>query len=139
MIGAYLRRRGIRDEHIPLLVKKADGNWLHAYLLAEQAVRPGFDPGQLPIGLHPSLAELYGTELLAVGAGDRDRWETQLRPVLAVCAAAGVGPVLPLPLAVAAASSTGCAICPAARRPASPPVTRRRRINEYRHCFADFM
>ena len=53
VIGAYLRRRGIRDEHIPLLVKKADGNWLHAYLLAEQAVRPGFDPGQLPIALHP--------------------------------------------------------------------------------------
>ena len=92
MIVAYLRRRGILDEHIPLLVKKADGNWLHAYLLAERAVRPGFDPGQLPIALHPSLAELYGTELLAVGAGDRDRWETQLRPVLAVCAAAGTGP-----------------------------------------------
>ena len=107
VIGAYLRRRGIRDEHIPLLVKKADGNWLHTYLLAEQAVRPGFDPGQLPIGLHPSLAELYATELLAVGAGDRDRWETQLRPVLAVCAAAGVGPVLPLALAVAAATRLG--------------------------------
>ena len=70
-------------------------------------MRPGFDPGQLPVGLHPSLAELYATELLAVGAGDRDRWETQLRPVLAVCAAAGVGPVLPLPLAVAAAARLG--------------------------------
>ena len=107
VIGAYLRRRGISDEHITLLVKKADGNWLHAYLLAEQAVRPGFDPGQLPVGLHPSLAELYARELLAAGAGDRDRWETQLRPVLAVCAASGVGPVLPLPLAVAAAARLG--------------------------------
>jgi hypothetical protein len=107
VIGAYLLRRDIRDEHIPLLVNKADGNWLHAYLLAERAVRPGFDPGQLPIGIHPSLAELYATELLAVGAGDRDRWETQLRPVLAVCATAGVGPVLPLPLAVAAAARLG--------------------------------
>ena len=104
VIGAYLLRRGIRDEHIPLLVNKAAGNWLHAYLLAEQAVRPRFDPGQLPVGLHPSLAELYATELLAAGAGNRDRWETQLRPVLAVCAAAGVGPVLPSPLAVAAAA-----------------------------------
>ena len=63
VIGAYLRRRGISDEHITLLVKKADGNWLHAYLLAEQAVRPGFDPGQLPVGLHPSLAKSYARQV----------------------------------------------------------------------------
>ncbi|OHV05264.1 hypothetical protein BKN37_06280 [Mycobacterium talmoniae] len=106
-IGAYLRRREIPDDHIPALVDRAGGNWLHAYLLAEQAVRPGFDPGQLPVDLAPSLAELYTTELAAAGAEDRERWETQLRPVLAVCAVAGVGPVLPLPLAVAAAARLG--------------------------------
>ena len=58
----------------------------------------------------------------------------------AVSAALALGVVPPNNgSAVAApASSTGCAICPAARRPASPPVTRRRRINEYRHCLQTF-
>src|SRR5262249_18756102 len=74
-------------------------------LLAEQAVRPGFDPDQLPA--HPSLAKLYDQELLAAGAGDRDRWEELLRPVLSVAAAAGVGPILPLKLAVAATKQLG--------------------------------
>jgi hypothetical protein len=104
VIRAYLRRRGIRAEHLSLLVGKADGNWLQAYLLAEQAVRPAFDPSQLPADLHPSLDKLYCRELLAAGADDPKRWESQLRPVLEVCAAAGVGAVLPLPLAAAAAA-----------------------------------
>ena len=52
-------------------------------------------------------ATMAGRTGTPTGGGDRDRWETQLRPVLAVCAAAGVGPVLPLPLAVAAAARLG--------------------------------
>ncbi|WP_327097172.1 AAA family ATPase [Nocardia vinacea] len=107
VLGAYLRRRGVAEEHLPMLVEKTGGNWLHAYLLSEQAVRPGFAPGRLPSEVSPSLIELYEAELLAAGADDPDRWESQLRPVLAVCAAAGVGPVMPLQLAVAAAGRLG--------------------------------
>ena len=107
MIAAYLRRRSVADTHVPLLVGKAGGSWLHAHLLAEQAVRPGFDPGQLPTGTTPELTALYEAELLVAGAGDRDRWQSQLRPVLAVLAVAGAGPVLPLPVAVAASARLG--------------------------------
>lgn len=106
-IREYLHRREVPGEHIDLLVKRADGNWLHAYLLAEQAIRPGFDPLHLVADLKPSLAELYGAELRAAGAEDQDRWKHRLRPVLAVCAAAGVGPALPLTLAVAASAHLG--------------------------------
>jgi hypothetical protein len=87
-------------------VRQAGGSWLHAHLLAEQAVRPGFTPDQLPAGTRPALTALYEAELLAAGAGDRDRWETRLRPVLAVLAVAGTGSV-PLPLAVAASARLG--------------------------------
>lgn len=106
-IAAYLHRRHVDPDHVPLLVEKAAGNWLHAYLLAEQAIRPRFDPKDLPGELEPALTRLYECELLAAGAGDRDRWETQLRPVLSVVAAAGTGPALPMDLAVAASARLG--------------------------------
>jgi tetratricopeptide (TPR) repeat protein len=107
VIRAYMRSRGVADEHLELLVGKAGGNWMHAYLLVEQAVRPEFEPSQLPGDLHPTLSALYSAELVSAGAADRDRWETKLRPVLEVLVAAGVGAVLPLPLAVAASSRIG--------------------------------
>ena len=47
-IAGYLRARGVAEEHRPALVRQAGGNWLHAYLLADRALRPGFDPAALP-------------------------------------------------------------------------------------------
>jgi hypothetical protein len=99
VIAAYLRQRGVPEGHLRLLVGKAGGSWLHAHLLAEQAVRPGFHSTRVPAGTTPELTALYEAELLTAGAGNPDRWQTQLRPVLAVLAVVGAGPVLPLPLA----------------------------------------
>jgi energy-coupling factor transporter ATP-binding protein EcfA2 len=105
VIRAYMRDRGVVEEFVPGLVSRASGNWLQAYLLAGQALQEDFDPGQVPA--EPSLTELYEQELLNAGAGNRDRWEEVLRPVLAVAAAAGVGPLLPIEVAIAATSSLG--------------------------------
>jgi energy-coupling factor transporter ATP-binding protein EcfA2 len=106
VIASYLRQRGVADNHVPPLVAKAAGSWLHARLLAEQAIRPGFDPRQLPQPT-PELTAMYEGELLRAGADDLDLWQTQLRPVLAVLAVAGSGPVLSLPVAVAASARLG--------------------------------
>jgi hypothetical protein len=106
-IDAYFRQRRIDETNLSTLVDLAAGNWLHAKLIADLAARPGFAPGYLSTGLTPILTRLYDSELHAAGAGDPDRWETMLRPVLGVCAAAGVGPVLPLPICKAAAVHFG--------------------------------
>ena len=117
VVTAYMRQIGVADAHIPLLVAKAAGSWLHAHLLAEQAVRPGFDPLQLPEAA-PELTAIYEAELLRAGADDPELWQTQLRPVLAVLTVAparpilslppaGAGPTVPLPLAVAASARLG--------------------------------
>jgi energy-coupling factor transporter ATP-binding protein EcfA2 len=106
-ISAYFRQRGISDEKLPALVDSAAGNWLHARLIADLAVRTDFRWDYLSTGLAPTLAKLYDGELQAAGAGDPATWRNILRPVLAVCAAAGVGPVLPLPLSKAAAAHLG--------------------------------
>jgi energy-coupling factor transporter ATP-binding protein EcfA2 len=105
VISAYMGERGVVEEFVPQLVSRASGNWLQAYLLAGQALQEDFNPAQL--SAEPSLPELYERELLNAGAGNRDRWEGVLRPVLAVAAAAGVGPVLPIEVAIAATSSLG--------------------------------
>lgn len=104
VIAAYYRQRGVPAKHHPLLVAGAGGSWLHAYLLAEQALRPDFTPDRLAGRVRPALVELYEAELLAAGAGDRHYWQRCLRPVLAVLAVAGAGPVMPLPLLIAASS-----------------------------------
>ncbi|HEX5144412.1 MAG TPA: tetratricopeptide repeat protein [Mycobacterium sp.] len=101
-IAAYLRDRGVAEEHRPALVRQAEGNWLHARLLADRALRPGFDPTALSSDFPLTLVALYDDELLAAGAGDPDIWQSQLRPVLGVLAVTGAGPVLPLPLLTAA-------------------------------------
>lgn len=105
VIGTYMRRRGVAKEYVPQLVRQAAGNWLHAYLLAGEALIDDFEPAQLPVD--PSLSELYERELLHSGAGNRDRWEDLLRPVLAVAAAGGVGPALPIDVGVVAAARLG--------------------------------
>ncbi|MGW8359246.1 tetratricopeptide repeat protein [Streptomyces wedmorensis] len=101
-IIAYLHARGVSEEHRPALVRQASGNWLHAYLLADRALRPGFDAATLPDDMRLSLTALYDDELLAAGAHDMSFWQSTLRPIIGVLAVAGVGPVLPLPLLVAA-------------------------------------
>jgi hypothetical protein len=106
-ITAYLRARGIVKEHWPALVHQVDGNWLHARLLADRALRPGFNPAALPDDIRLSLTALYDDELLAAGADDLAVWQSTLRPVLGVLAVAGAGPILPLPLLVAASRHLG--------------------------------
>ncbi|MGW2050818.1 tetratricopeptide repeat protein [Streptomyces sp. NPDC001858] len=101
-ITAYLRDRGVAQEHHPALVRQAAGNWLHARLLADRALRPGFDPAAVPDDIRLTLTALYDDELLAAGADDPAVWQEGLRPVLGVLAVASAGPVLPLPLLVAA-------------------------------------
>jgi hypothetical protein len=101
-ITAYVRDRGVAAKHRPALVRQAAGNWIHARLLADRALRPGFDPAGLPDDVRPTLSALYDDELLAAGAHDPAVWQSTLRPVLGVLAVAGAGPVLPLPLLIAA-------------------------------------
>ncbi|MEU1407878.1 tetratricopeptide repeat protein [Streptomyces sp. NPDC005728] len=101
-ISAYLRDRGVSQEHFPALVRQTAGSWLHAHLLADRVLRPGFDPAVLRDDVRLSLSALYDGELIAVGADDPTVWREQLRPVLGVLAVAGAGPILPLPLLVAA-------------------------------------
>jgi hypothetical protein len=101
-ITAYLQARGVSEEHRPALVRQASGNWLHAYLLADRALRPGFNAATLPDDMRLTLTALYDDELLAAGAHDTSFWQSTLRPIIGVLAVAGVGPVLPLPLLVAA-------------------------------------
>ena len=59
--------------------------------------------GQLPAGLQNA----YRQELRRAGSADPDRWAQHLQPVLAILAAAGVGPVLPIALLCAASGRLG--------------------------------
>lgn len=111
-VRAYLVRREVPPEYHDQIVEWAAGNWLVASLMAGLAVDGRVKAGGLPA----SLAELYDQELLAAGAADRDWWEGQLRPVLGPLAAAGAGPVLPLPLACEASRRLGGPDSPAAVR-----------------------
>ncbi|MFH8737615.1 tetratricopeptide repeat protein [Streptomyces sp. NPDC017964] len=101
-ITAYLHARGVAEGHRPTLVRHASGNWLHAHLLADRALRPGFDVATLPDDMRLTLTALYDDELLAAGAHDTSFWQSTLRPIIGVLAVAGAGPVLPLPLLVTA-------------------------------------
>jgi hypothetical protein len=72
-------------------------------LLADLAVEGDLPAGQLP----ENLQAVYRQELRRAGSQDRVRWTQHVRPVLAVLAAAGVGPVLPLALLYAASGRLG--------------------------------
>ncbi|NJC85694.1 NACHT domain-containing protein, partial [Planosporangium mesophilum] len=102
IITEYLRSRGVAEEYRAALLRQARGSWLHAQLLADRAVRRGFDPATLADDVRPSLTKLYDDELLAASRYDTAVWQSSLRPVLGLLAVAGVGPVLPLSLLVAA-------------------------------------
>jgi hypothetical protein len=94
----YLRRRGVPEAVVPAIGAQAEGNWLVAWLLADLAVDGDLPAGRLPANLQAA----YRQELRRAGSEDPARWARELRPVLAVLAAAGVGPVLPLALLHAA-------------------------------------
>jgi hypothetical protein len=103
-IKAYLGRRGVAISNQPGIIGRANGNWLIAQTLADLAlIDPAFDPD----GPSEGLASAYSIRLREAGAIDSRRWRTELRPVLGVLAAAGVGPVLPLPLLRAASEKLG--------------------------------
>ena len=93
-VGAYLEVRGIGGDVAAEVSALASGNWLVVSLLADLVSAPGFDVA----GLSASWGSIYDRALSSVGADDSGSWENQYRPILTVLAAAGTGPVLPLPL-----------------------------------------
>jgi hypothetical protein len=106
-LDAYFHeKRGVDDAHVPKLVRNAQGNWLHAFLWANQAVS-GLGLRNLSREEAATLAELYEAELEAAVDRASGSWETLLRPVLAVCAAAGTNPRLPRQVAAVAAERLG--------------------------------
>jgi hypothetical protein len=101
---AYVQRRQVPSALQPVIVQRAQGNWLVVRLLTDLVVTsPDADPGSLP----PDLAGLYAKRLRDAGASDLEQWRTELRPVVSVLAAAGSGPVLPLQLLCAASAKLG--------------------------------
>jgi hypothetical protein len=103
-IRLYLERRAVPAKAHDTVVSRAQGSWLVAKLLADQAsANPDSDPADLP----PNLVGIYDQALRRAGASEARRWREELRPVLGVLAAAGVGPVLPLPLLCVASGRLG--------------------------------
>jgi hypothetical protein len=98
-IQQYLERREVPAKLCPTVVSRAKGNWLIARLLADLI---SAHPDSEPQGLPPDLVDIYDLALRQVGATETRRWREELRPVLGVLAAAGVGPILPLSLLCAA-------------------------------------
>lgn len=97
-VRTYLDRRGIGGATAHRISGLASGNWLVVSLLADALYAPGF-------GLDDTSSDwgpIYDSALVSMGADDEQVWEHQFRPILAALAAAGVGPILPLPLLRAA-------------------------------------
>jgi Tetratricopeptide repeat/NACHT domain len=103
LIGLYLEQRGVPARFQQTIIHNARGNWLVARLLADLA-----STGDSAFGatLPDSLTEIYRGVLRRAAGTDR-RWRDELRPVLSVLAAAGVGPVLPIQLLCAASKTLG--------------------------------
>jgi tetratricopeptide (TPR) repeat protein len=100
-IRRYLERRKIPANSHQAVVSRAEGSWLIARLLADQVTaHPDSNPQDLP----PDLVGIYDQALRRAGASESQRWRAELRPVLGVLAAAGVGPILPMSLLCAASS-----------------------------------
>ncbi|MGH8904507.1 MAG: tetratricopeptide repeat protein, partial [Egibacteraceae bacterium] len=100
-IQRYLERRQVPLRMRSVVSKRAAGNWLVARLLADLAA--DVDVTELPA----TLDQAYRSELVRIGADQRDEWEHALAPVLSVLAVTGVGPVLPLPLLCRASGLLG--------------------------------
>ena len=104
LLSTYLTRRGVEVGMHAAIVARAGGSWLVASKLADLALAA---PGQAPDTLPASLGKIYAEYLRRAGATATDRWRKELRPVLGVLAAAGVGPILPIPLLCAASARLG--------------------------------
>jgi hypothetical protein len=104
LLGAYLTRRRVAPGLHAAIVERAEGSWLVASKLADLALAA---PGQAPDALPSSLGAIYAEYLRRAGATATDRWRRELRPVLGLLAAAGVGPILPLPLLCTASGRLG--------------------------------
>ena len=102
-VGAYLEDRGIGGDVAREISALASGNWLVVSLLAALVSAPGFDVA----GLSASWGSIYDGTLSSMGAVDSETWQNQYRPVLTVLAAAGTGPVLPIPLLRSASEKLG--------------------------------
>jgi Tetratricopeptide repeat len=103
-VESYLIRRNIPHNWHQLIVDRSKGNWLVTRLYGDLVLSsPDFDDKDFPEG----LSGLYDLELRRAGATDKEKWRHELRPVLSVLAAAGVGPVLPLTLLCNASGRLG--------------------------------
>ncbi|MGH8901526.1 MAG: AAA family ATPase, partial [Egibacteraceae bacterium] len=100
-IQRYLERRQVPPHMRSVVSKRAAGNWLVARLLADLAA--DVDVTELPA----TLDQAYRSELVRIGADQRDEWEHALAPVLSALAVTGVGPVLPLSLLCRASGLLG--------------------------------
>jgi NACHT domain/Tetratricopeptide repeat/Caspase domain len=108
-IGRYLARRGVPQSRQAEVVQSAEGSWLVARVFADllcEQPEASIGAGQLALG------DAYEEMLLRCGATD----DESLRYVLEVLAAAGAGPILPLPLLCKASELLG--------GPASPALVR---------------
>ena len=88
----YLKRRNVPAATHQPIVDRAKGNWLIAKLLADQALT------SLDLDRHcsqPTVPDLHPITATAPGQTRRSGGADQFRPLLAVFAATGVGPILP--------------------------------------------
>src|SRR5262249_50547684 len=101
---SYFWRRRIPEGLHQSIVERVRGNWLVAKLLADRVrARGDTDAALLPARLSSIYADLFR----GAGADTTERWRGELRPLLGVLAAAGVGPVLPMKLLCAASGRLG--------------------------------
>jgi hypothetical protein len=102
-LGQYLTRRGVAPNLRGGIIQRAGGNWLVAAKLADLVLTA---PEQ-PLDELSGLTEIYAEYLRRAGATSTDHWRREMRPVLGTLAAAGVGPILPMPLLCAASARLG--------------------------------
>jgi Caspase domain/Tetratricopeptide repeat len=102
-VGAFLANRGIGEEVAHKISVLASGNWLVVSLLADLVSGLGFDVASFSA----SPGSIYDATLSSMGAGESQTWENEYRPILTVLAAAGTGPVLPMPLLQLASEKLG--------------------------------
>jgi tetratricopeptide (TPR) repeat protein len=104
IIATYLARRAAPTALHGVILRRAAGNWLVARLLADLALA---DPKLGPDAFPADLRAIYAENFRRAGAASSDRWRRELRPILGVLAAAGVGPILPFELLRAASTRLG--------------------------------
>ena len=100
VIHRYLATRRVPDAARPAILNRAGGHWLVARLLADAVLAdPAIDLTRLPATVEEAYAKLLDQ------ADAADAWNQEFRPILGPLAAAGSGPVLPLPLLVHASKA----------------------------------